>query len=98
MRKLVTTLMVCGGIAIWSVSAFAQSAELRPTTQPQSQPQGQQTFCYEEEGPAFCVPTREQRYEACSNLAVERGERLGSGGFERLVYECLTGTLGTEPH
>jgi hypothetical protein len=93
MRKLVTSIIVCGGIAIWSVPTFAQSAEPTPATQPQ----GQETFCYEG-GPEFCVPTREQRYEACSNLAVERGERLGSRSFERFVYECLTGTIGTQPH
>jgi hypothetical protein len=85
MRKLITMIMACGGIAISSVPSLA------------AQPQQHETFCYRG-GPVFCAPTTEHRYEACGDLAVERGwARRGSRGFDRFVYECLTGTIGTAP-
>ena len=91
MRKITTMLLTCCGIAIWSAPISAQPTG--PMTFAQAE-----TFCYDGLTRDYCVRTTEPRYEQCANLAVERGERLGSGGFERLVYECLTGTLGTEPH
>jgi hypothetical protein len=94
MRNLMIALLACGGMAISSVPTFAQSTESSIATR-QQQPE---TFCYEGNGPAYCTPTSEQRYEACANLAVERGERLGGRGFDRLVYECLTGTIGRAPN
>jgi hypothetical protein len=94
MRKLMTVILTCGGIAIWSAPISAQPTEPRSDTQPQ----GQEQFCYDKDGPAFCVSTSEQRYELCANLATNRGwQRGGSGGFDRFVYECLTGTIGTAP-
>jgi hypothetical protein len=93
MRNLMIALLACGGMAILSVPTFAQTPEPSIATH-QQQPE---TFCYREDG-AYCTSTSEHRYEACSNLAVERGERRGGSGFDRFVYECLTGTIGTAPH
>jgi hypothetical protein len=87
MRNLTIALLTCGGMAILAVPTFAQSQQQQP-----------ETFCYDGAGPAYCTPTSEHRYEACANLAVERGERLGGRGFDRFVYECLTGTIGRAPN
>jgi hypothetical protein len=94
MRNLMIALLTCGGMAILSVPSFAQSSESSIAAR-QQQPE---TFCYDAAGPAYCAPTSEHRYEACADLAVERGERLGSRGFDRFVYECLTGTIGRAPN
>ena len=94
MRNLMIALLACGGMAILSAPTFAQSAVASIAAQQQRQ----ETFCYEGSGPAFCTPTSEHRYEVCANLADERGEHLRGSGFGRFVYECLTGTIGTEPH
>jgi hypothetical protein len=93
MRKLIIALLACGGMAILSAPAFAQSTEASIAAQQQRQ----ETFCYRGAG-AYCTSTSEHRYEACSNLAVDRGERRGGSGYDRFVYECLTGTIGIEPH
>jgi hypothetical protein len=93
MRNLIITLLTCGGVAILSVPTFAQSMESPLATRQQQL----ETFCYRGGG-AFCTRTSEHRYEACANLAVERGERRGGSGYDRFVYECLTGTIGIEPH
>ena len=85
MRKLVIAMLACGGVALMSAPTFA------------AQPQTSESFCFDESGPAYCTPTKASRYDACSHLAIDRGERLGSRGFDRFVYECLTGTIGTEP-
>jgi hypothetical protein len=94
MRNLVIALLACGGMAILSAPAFAKAAESSIAVQ-QQRPE---TFCYEGSGPAYCARTSAHRYDACSNLAVERGEQLGGSGFDRFVYECLTGTIGTAPN
>ena len=84
MRKNITMLLTCCGIAIWSAPISAQ-------------PTGE-TFCYDGLTRNYCVRTSEPRYEQCADLAVERGwARRGTRGFDRFVYECLTGTIGTDP-
>ena len=89
MRKLITIILACGGIAIWSAPTFARSTEATQWHEP---------FCYDGSGPAYCAPTTEHSYQSCADLAVERGwTRRGSRGFDRFVYECLTGTIGTAP-
>jgi hypothetical protein len=92
MRKLIYAIVACSGIALWSAPTIAQSTESAAT-----QPQQREMFCDHDIG-TYCTQTTEQRYEACSNLAVKRGERQITRGFDRFVYECLTGTIGTEPH
>src|SRR5258708_6215790 len=94
MRKLITMIVACGEIAAWSVPVSAQ-----PTMQMNStQSENQETFCYDGLSAAYCVRTSEPRYQQCADLAVERGwVRRGTRGFDRFVYECLTGTIGTAP-
>ena len=87
MKHVMIGLLICGGMAMLSEPTFAQSTQQRP-----------ETFCYDGSGPAYCARTNEHRYEACANLAEEQGERLGSRGYDRFVYECLTGTIGKEPN
>ena len=91
MRKNITILLTCCGIAIWSAPISAQP------TGPMISAQAE-TFCYDGLTRNYCVRTSEPRYEQCANLAVDRGwARRGTRGFDRFVYECLTGTIGTDP-
>jgi hypothetical protein len=93
MPKLMITILACGGMAIFSAPTFAQPIYSSVPAQHQAE-----TFCYEGAGPADCTRTSEHHYEACADLAVQRGERRGGRGFDRFVYECLTGTIGTAPN
>ena len=94
MRRLITLIVTCGALATWSVPVSAQ-----PRMQTNSaQSADPETFCYDGLSAAYCVRTSDPRYERCANLAVERGwARRGTRGFDRFVYECLTGTIGTDP-
>jgi hypothetical protein len=90
MRKLIVVMLAYGAVAIWSVCSFAQSADPRNTAEPREQ----ETFCYEGDGPAECVPTSDRQYDKCANLAAERGwQREAGRGYESFIYQCLTGKV-----
>jgi hypothetical protein len=90
MRKVIVVMLACGGITIWSAPSFAQSVDPRDTAQPREQ----ETFCYEGDGPAECIPTSNRRYNECANLAAERGWQRESGrGYEFFIYQCLSGKI-----
>jgi hypothetical protein len=93
MRKLMVVMFACLGSASSFVPSVAQTQELSVGAQPKQE----ETFCYEAQGPADCVPTTDRRYQVCSDLAFERGWRDASQGRNRFIYECLTGTIGTAP-
>jgi hypothetical protein len=89
MRELIVVMLAYSGIAIWSGSSFAQSADPR-----NAEPREQETFCYEGDGPAECIPTSESQYNECANLAAERGwQREAGRGYEFFIYQCLTGKV-----
>jgi hypothetical protein len=87
MRTFMTVALACGGIAIWSASALAQSENPTDATPARQE----QTFCYDGAGPAECVSTTPSRYNECANLAVERGNITERRGYEFFIYQCLTG-------
>jgi hypothetical protein len=89
MRTFMIVALACGGIAISSGSAFAQSVTPTDATPPRQE----QIFCYDGAGDAECVSTTPSRYNECANLAVERGLITERRGYQFFIYQCLTGGI-----
>ena len=75
----------------FGLDPHSPSQRIRGTRQ---EPREQETFCYEGDGPAECIPTRNRQYNECANLAAERGwQREAGRGYEFFIYQCLTGKV-----
>jgi hypothetical protein len=83
MRKVMMVMLTVGAVTASSTPSFA------------AQSQHAQLFCYQG---SHCVPTSQQSYNECFQLALQRGWNVSDNTrvarrLDWFIYQCLTGRI-----